>query len=185
MVTSEPASRNVQPPVHLMDEKKQAIFEEFKKQVFALDLNEKQKNWCDDKCLKRYLRARDFDIKKSLNMIKNTIQWRATYKPDEITPESISKAAAGGSLYQRGIDKFGRPMMFVTPALDKHSQADPETSIKMLVYFLEKVIALMDENVETQVWVLDFKDYQAKNMPPISMSKHMIEILSNHYPERM
>lgn len=37
-----------------------------------------------DSCLHRYLRARNWDLKKAEKMLQNTLKWRAQYKPEEI-----------------------------------------------------------------------------------------------------
>lgn len=37
-----------------------------------------------DACLKRYLRARSWNLKKAEKMLRETLQWRASYKPEEI-----------------------------------------------------------------------------------------------------
>jgi hypothetical protein len=47
----------------------------------------------------RYLKARDFDLKKSTEMLHNTLQWRRDFKPDEITFEEMKGLIELGSLY--------------------------------------------------------------------------------------
>ena len=37
-----------------------------------------------ESCLHRYLRARNGDVKKAERMLRNTLKWRAEYKPEEI-----------------------------------------------------------------------------------------------------
>jgi hypothetical protein len=40
--------------------------------------------FADDACLKRYLRARNWNHKKSEKMLKDSLAWRESYKPEEI-----------------------------------------------------------------------------------------------------
>ena len=40
--------------------------------------------YCTDACLKRYLEARNWNVDKAKKMLEETLQWRATYKPEEI-----------------------------------------------------------------------------------------------------
>lgn len=40
--------------------------------------------FADDACLKRYLRARNWNLKKSEKMLKDTLAWRDSYKPEDI-----------------------------------------------------------------------------------------------------
>lgn len=56
--------------------------------------------FCTDACLRRYLEAWNWNVDKSKKMLEETLEWRATYKPEEIrwvssiqmfdlTPQSI------------------------------------------------------------------------------------------------
>lgn len=40
--------------------------------------------YATDACLKRYLRARSWSLKKAEKMLRDSLQWRASYKPEEI-----------------------------------------------------------------------------------------------------
>ncbi len=79
-------------------------------------LNDYEKKWCSDRCLCRYLRARDWDITKSENMIRETLKWRRQYKPHLITAEDvIVELKNDGKMYRNGHDKFGRPVIYMKP----------------------------------------------------------------------
>lgn len=47
-------------------------------------LPEKLSIYCSDACIARYLVARNWNIKKTLKMLKQSLKWRAEYKPEEI-----------------------------------------------------------------------------------------------------
>lgn len=40
--------------------------------------------FCSDASIARYLRARNWNVKKAVKMLKATLKWRSEYKPDEI-----------------------------------------------------------------------------------------------------
>lgn len=40
--------------------------------------------FADDACLMRYLRARDWNLKNSEKMLKESLAWRDSYKPEDI-----------------------------------------------------------------------------------------------------
>ena len=42
-----------------------------------------------DECLCRYLRAREWKLKPAEKLIRGTVQWRAEYRVEDITPDDI------------------------------------------------------------------------------------------------
>jgi hypothetical protein len=48
--------------------------------------------YATDACLKRYLRARNWNVKKSEQMLRSTLRWRSDFKPEEIQWVCFSKA---------------------------------------------------------------------------------------------
>lgn len=40
--------------------------------------------YCTDASIARYLRARNWNVKKAVKMLKATLKWRLEYKPEEI-----------------------------------------------------------------------------------------------------
>lgn len=40
--------------------------------------------YCSDASISRYLRARNWNVKKAVRMLKATLKWRQDYKPEEI-----------------------------------------------------------------------------------------------------
>lgn len=47
-------------------------------------LPEKLSSFCSDDAVLRYLRARNWHVKKATKMLKETLKWRVEYKPEEI-----------------------------------------------------------------------------------------------------
>lgn len=47
-------------------------------------LPEKLSIYCSDASISRHLRARNWSVKKTTKMLKETLKWRAEYKPEEI-----------------------------------------------------------------------------------------------------
>jgi hypothetical protein len=48
------------------------------------------KNWCNDACISRYLRAREWNLEAAEKMLRNTLKWREEYKPHLIRFEEVS-----------------------------------------------------------------------------------------------
>lgn len=47
-------------------------------------LPEKLSSFCSDDAVLRYLRARNWHVKKAAKMLKETLKWRVEYKPEGI-----------------------------------------------------------------------------------------------------
>jgi hypothetical protein len=72
--------------------------------------------YATDSCLKRYLRARSWDLKKAEKMIRESLTWRATYKPEEICWKDIATEAETGKVYRANfLDKQGHPVLVMHP----------------------------------------------------------------------
>ena len=53
------------------------------------------------------------------------------------------------------------------------------------MYTIEKAIKEMPEGVSQMVWMIDFKGFSISSSPPISQCMEILNVLSNHYPERL
>jgi hypothetical protein len=161
-----------------------ALLEKFNQLLSSTTtLTKKQVQYCSDDCLLRYLKARDWDVKKAYTMIMNTLKWRDEFKPDEIQASELTFEASSGKTVRYGFDNTGCPVVYITPA--RENSTDYEKNMKLLVYTIERAIESMPEGVEQMIWVLHFDGYTAKNAPPLSICRETLNILSNHYPERL
>lgn len=86
-------------------------------------------------------------------------------------------------MYFNGFDNNGRPIWIMRPRLQ--NSTDGERQIKNIVYCLERGIRLMPDSVENLAIIVDFKDASAAHNPSISTCKKFLDILGNHYPERL
>lgn len=170
-------------PKSNLDKNQLSQLEEMRSLVFSNPLTQREKQFCDDACLLRYLRARDWNVKKSYKMLMDTLEWRRTYRPDEICAEELRFEASTGKMFRRGFDYLGRPILYLTPA--RENSTNYENNLKLLVYTMEQAIASMAVGVEQMVWMIDFEGYSAKHAVPLSVAKEVLNILSNHYPERL
>jgi hypothetical protein len=62
---------------------------------------------------------------------------------------------------------------------------DAERQIKNIVFSLERGIRLMPDKVENIAIIVDFKDSSASHNPSLNTCKKFLDILGNHYPERL
>mmetsp|Transcript_12850 Transcript_12850/g.34604 ORF Transcript_12850/g.34604 Transcript_12850/m.34604 type:complete len:243 (+) Transcript_12850:397-1125(+) len=150
------------------------------------DLTEAERKWLDDRCLLRYLRARDFKLEKAFAMISATLKWRKEFGVVDVMMgdlASVKKESESGKMYVRGKDKHGRPILYMKPRLQNTKQGAEQ--IRHLVYTLERCVSIMDPGVEKLALVIDFKGFSMFNSPSFAQQKETLTILQDHYPERL
>lgn len=140
--------------------------------------------FADDACLKRYLRARNWNHKKSEKMLKDSLAWRESYKPEEIRWSDIAGESETGKIYRASFkDKSGHTVLVMHPG--RQNTTNAEMQMKQLVYFLENAILNLPADQEQMIWLIDFKGWSMKKSSPVSVARETANILQNHYPERL
>nr|GEW11454.1 random slug protein 5-like [Tanacetum cinerariifolium] len=111
--------------------------------------------YCTDACLKRYLEARNWNIEKAKKMLEETLEWRATYKPEEIRWNEVAVEGETGKMFRANFrDRFGRTVLIMRPGLQ-------------------------------MAWLIDFTGWSLSTNVPVKTARETISILQNHYPQRL
>ncbi|KAI8883580.1 CRAL/TRIO domain-containing protein [Backusella circina FSU 941] len=131
----------------------------------------------------RYMRARKWNYEAAKTMLENTIHWRRDFKPDMLDAEYIRPEAETGKMYYSGFDNTGKPLWIMKPRYE--NSKDSERQVKHIVFCLERGIRLMPNQVEKISIVVDFKDSTVSNNANVATCKKFLDILGNHYPERL
>ncbi|OIV92714.1 hypothetical protein TanjilG_25146 [Lupinus angustifolius] len=140
--------------------------------------------YCTESCLRRYLEARDWDVDKSKKMLEESLNWRSTYKPEEILwPEVAHQGETGKVSRSNFHDKLGRTVLIMRPGMQ--NTASPENNIRHLVYMMENTILNLLDGAEQMSWLIDFTGFSLSTNVPIKTARDIIYILQNHYPERL
>ncbi|KAJ3417142.1 hypothetical protein HDV05_007001 [Chytridiales sp. JEL 0842] len=142
-----------------------------------------EKEWADDACLLRYLRASKWDVDAAEKRLANTLQWRRDYRPNEIPPEEVEPEAVTGKEFISGFDLHGRPIIYLSPRLENTKTY--ERQLRFVVFNLEKGVAVMPKGVEQFTLVIDFEGISMMNSTPTSVSIKFLQTLGDHYPERL
>ncbi|KAI8075485.1 CRAL-TRIO domain-containing protein [Gilbertella persicaria] len=142
-----------------------------------------EKGFLSEATAHRYMRARKWDFEAAKTMLEKTVKWRREFKPDQLDPDFIRPEAETGKMYFSGYDKNGRPLWIMKPR--NENSKDSDRQVKHIVFCLERAIRLMPDNVEKISIVTDFKGSSMSSNPSVNTSKKFLEILSNHYPERL
>lgn len=140
--------------------------------------------YCNDACLKRYLEARNWNVDKSKKMLEETLTWRSTYKPEEIRWSDVATEGETGKVFRANFhDRHGRTVLILRPG--KQNTTALDNQVRHLVYLLENAILNLPEGQEQMVWLIDFTGMTFSNSVPIKSARDTINILQNHYPERL
>ncbi|CAI5958811.1 unnamed protein product [Closterium sp. NIES-65] len=144
------------------------------------------KLFCTDACLRRYLRARGWNVAKAEKMLRDTLRWRHVYRPEEITWEDVAEEAATGKVYRTEfLDKQGRAVIVMSAG--RQNTAGHAGQVRHLVYALENAINHLPAGTahSRMVWFIDFRGWTLRKAPPLKTSREVLSILQNHYPERL
>ncbi|KAJ9172784.1 hypothetical protein P3X46_015992 [Hevea brasiliensis] len=140
--------------------------------------------YCTDACLRRYLEARNWNVDKAHKMLEETLKWRATYKPEEIRWHEISHEGETGKVFRANFhDRYGRTVLMMRPGMQNTTCA--EDNIRHLVYIIENSILNLAEGQEQMSWLIDFTGLSLSNSVSVRTARDIINILQNHYPERL
>lgn len=144
---------------------------------------EKLCKFCSDAVIARYLRARNWNVKKATKMLKDSLKWRLVFKPEQIRWEDIVCEAESGKVYRStSVDKEGRPILVMRPCHENSKSVTGQ--IKYLVYCMENAILNLPPNQEQMVWLIDFWNFSLTNIS-LKSAKEAAHVLQNHYPERL
>ncbi|XP_030950483.1 phosphatidylinositol transfer protein 3 [Quercus lobata] len=140
--------------------------------------------FCTNACFRRYLEARNWNVEKSKKMLEETLKWRSTFKPEEIRWNEVAIEGETGKIYRANFhDRNGRSVLILRPGMQNTASLDNQ--MRHLVYLLENAILNLPEGQEQMSWLIDFTGWSITNNVPIKSARETINILQNHYPERL
>ncbi|MBA0777034.1 hypothetical protein Gotri_005101, partial [Gossypium trilobum] len=147
-------------------------------------LSDRGLKYCTDACLRRYLEARNWNVDKSKKMLEETLKWRSTYKPEEIRWHEIAVEGETGKVYRANFhDRDRRTVLILRPG--KQNTTSLDNQLRHLVYMIENAILNLPEGQEQMVWLIDFTGWSLSTSVPIKSARDTINVLQNHYPERL
>ncbi|KAL7223930.1 hypothetical protein ACSBR1_025402 [Camellia fascicularis] len=140
--------------------------------------------YCTDACLRRYLEARNWNVDKAKKMLEETLQWRSTYKPEEIRWHEVAHVGENGLVSIADFrDRFGRTVLIMRPGMQKTTAG--EGNLRHLVYLVENAILNLPEGQEQMTWLIDYTGWSLNTNVPIKVARDISYVLQNHYPERL
>ncbi|KAJ9119623.1 hypothetical protein QFC22_003332 [Naganishia vaughanmartiniae] len=164
----------------------------------------------DPGCCPRYMRAAKWKLDNAKERIKGTLEWRRNYKPELIQESDVSPEAETGKMWVvillhlerhhlkimtnadsialafsilNGFDIDGRPILYLRPG--RENQKTSPRQIRHLIFHLERAIDFMTPGVETVMIIVDYASATSQSNPSITTARQVLNILQNHYVERM
>lgn len=148
----------------------------------ASPVTDAERMWLTEECLLRYLRATKWIVAQAVSRLQSTLVWRREYGLP-FTPEHISPEQETGKQLIIGFDNNARPCHYLRPS--KQNTKTSERQVQHLVFMLERVIQLMGPGQEALALVITYKESGPGGGPSFATGKKVLNILQNHYPERL
>ena len=137
----------------------------------------------DKHCFVRYLKATNFQAEEALRMLKETLKWRKSFKPDSIDPAEVEPESVTGKNYVNGFDRHGRPILILRPG--RENTKTEQRQLKFLVFNIERALRLLPSHFDNMLIIIDYEGYTLANAPSIASSLETLKILSEHYPGKI
>ncbi|TFK40424.1 CRAL/TRIO domain-containing protein [Crucibulum laeve] len=145
-------------------------------------LTDDEKFWLSRECLLRYLRASKWKTAAAIQRLEATLTWRRDFGLyDKVNAPHVEPEAVTGKEILFGYDVVGRPAFYMIPSRQNTTEATRQ--IEFAVWMLERGVDVMEPGVETLSILINFAD-KAKN-PSLSTARTVLNILQDHYPERL
>ncbi|KVH90714.1 patellin-3-like [Cynara cardunculus var. scolymus] len=148
-----------------------------------------------DVILLKFLRARDFKVKDSFTMLKNTLRWRKSFSIDALVDENLGDDLEK-VVFMHGYDKEGHPVCynvygeFQNKELYQKTFSDEEKRTRFLkwrIQFLERSIRKLDfwpGGINTIFQVSDLKNSPGPAKRELRLAtKQALQLLQDNYPE--
>lgn len=161
-------------------------------------ITNEERAWLTKECFLRYLRATKWKVDPAIQRIKETILWRRTFgvayienitDPLKLVNAKLVEAEnyTGKNLIV-GYDNDNRPCLYLRNGYQNTTPSIRQ--VQHLVFMLERVIQFMPPGQDLLALLIDFKAAPAElnlssKFPSLSISKQVLHILQNHYPERL
>ncbi|PHT32526.1 hypothetical protein CQW23_28863 [Capsicum baccatum] len=140
--------------------------------------------YCNDACLRRYLEARNWNVDRAKKMLEESLKWRSSFKPEEIRWHEVAIEGETGKAFRANFrDRDGRTVLILRPGMQNTTVLDNQ--MRHLVYLIENTILNLPQDQEQTSWLIDFTGWSLTNNVPIKSARETVNILQNHYPERL
>lgn len=157
----------------------QCAFDQFEKEAQSKSWydSEKYDNWY----LIRYLTARNFDCRKAMQQLEDTVEWLKIPENNATTCSICQENPDLHCSYFAGWDLEYRPVLYMS------MRWGPERKhpLQHMIAAFHHLIKLMPVGVEKWVCITDFETYSHLRDSNPSMGISVIQTIQRHFPERL
>ncbi|XP_071446671.1 motile sperm domain-containing protein 2-like [Hetaerina americana] len=133
-----------------------------------------------DAWLRRFLQHNDCDMKETLDMLWESVDWRNRVGANDITENTINRNFLdGGVLFVRGKDKDGKPLLILKVKKHSKNHGDSEGLRKYVIYWFERLERLTKGDQVTLFF--DMADAGLSNLD-MELIKYLIGMFKTNYP---
>eukprot|EP00656_Telonema_subtile_P031718 TRINITY_DN3469_c0_g1_i1.p1 TRINITY_DN3469_c0_g1~~TRINITY_DN3469_c0_g1_i1.p1 ORF type:complete len:253 (+),score=83.76 TRINITY_DN3469_c0_g1_i1:292-1050(+) len=146
----------------------------------------------NDAVLLRFLRAREMKLPEALKMWLKWVAWRADFKVDSMTEESVAVELNSKKAVWIGRDMQKRPALLIRPRFHCPEESAPEAMVRFAVWMLQEGVHRCDQGLaeggNTQLAVIyDRRGMTRKNFDKklFQVALDMVDIAQDYYAERL
>ena len=174
-----------------LTEKQTAALEEFRREFGDdLDVNGCEEETAVDRKLLRFLRARQFNLRKSAKMLREDIAFRKSleshgfFSRDDF--DCMVAMCEEGFIYRAGEDKQGRPAIVYKAKHFWPSLVTRDADIILFFcFYMDCLVRMADaKGLDGFTCIADLKGWGMSNFS-LAYTKVSVRLLQDHYPERL
>jgi len=147
-------------------------------------LSAKQKSFCDDACVERFLKARGNDVKKAAKQLRTCLAWRDAIPIGHLIADEFSAELAKGIAFVAGRDDEARPVVIVRMKQDYQKFQSHKLYVRLLVFTLEVAIASMLPGVQQCVLMFDAVHFRSASTC-LNFIMATLKTSADYYPGRL
>ncbi|KAH7161768.1 CRAL-TRIO domain-containing protein [Dactylonectria macrodidyma] len=153
-----------------------------------------------DATVLRFLRARNWDVVKAVNMLASAVNWRierrintdlnregesvGLKKTQTVDEEAFIMQYRSGKSYVRGTDKDGHPVYIIKVRLHDPSKQSAAAMETYVLHNIEMLRVMSREAHDKVCLIFDLTGFGLRNMD-FHVVKFLIQILEARYPETL
>eukprot|EP01121_Diplochlamys_sp_Union-15-3_P016137 TRINITY_DN5440_c0_g1_i1.p1 TRINITY_DN5440_c0_g1~~TRINITY_DN5440_c0_g1_i1.p1 ORF type:complete len:227 (+),score=31.19 TRINITY_DN5440_c0_g1_i1:100-780(+) len=172
-----------------LTEKELASINELKKAIQDIvkekkrNIDQEQLEQLTDKDYLRFLHARNFQLKDSLPMMLEALEWRKQNKVDSVSISEAKEEFLKGKVFFHKRDKEGRLVSIIKVSMHRPKESDPEQTKRLCIWFMEQG-RKMSGDVDKCTLIFDMSNFGLSNMD-YGFVKFLIKVFADYYPDTL